>query len=444
MMVRARRNRPMQNTCMSRTTKSIALALALLLGLPLAGLWALQHWIGSDDFRARVEHEASDALGVPVKLERLDVDVWPLPALGVSGIRIQTRPALTLERVEVRPAWSGLLQGRLELATLLLHGVTLPQGGIDAVLAAVQRKQREVPAAAQETAQNLSALRYIPARTVLDRLTWVSAQGTRITIDADLRLSPQGLPDDVTVDVLKGPMQGAKARLQRQGSDWTVAVQVGGGTVKGRAQLLPAAASGAKFALKGQLETRAVEVAALSDASKPVLSGRLDADTTWSAHSATVGGMMEALQSQSKFNVRNAVVHGIDLAKAVKTVGLNRGGETHLDTLAGQVSTRGRQIQLTNLVASSGVLSASGNVAVAPSRALSGRVNVDLAASAMGTAVGVPLALGGTLDAPEVTLTRAALIGAAIGTAVMPGAGTGAGASLGDKVGDKLKNIFGK
>ena len=120
-----------------------------------------------------------------------------LAVTGTSGkTRIQTRPALTLERVEVRPAWSGLLQGRLELATLLLHGVTLPQGGIDAVLAAVQRKQREVPTAAQETAQNLSVLRYIPARTVLDRLTWVSAQGTRITIDADLRLSPQGLPDD--------------------------------------------------------------------------------------------------------------------------------------------------------------------------------------------------------------------------------------------------------
>ena len=58
--------------------------------------------------------------------------------------------------------------------------------------------------------------------------------------------------------------------------------------------------------------------------------------------------------------------------------------------------------------------------------------------------VGVPLDVGGTLDSPELTLTRAALIGAAIGTVIMPGAGTGAGASLGDKVGDKLKNIFGK
>ena len=58
--------------------------------------------------------------------------------------------------------------------------------------------------------------------------------------------------------------------------------------------------------------------------------------------------------------------------------------------------------------------------------------------------VGVPLVVGGTLDAPEVNLTRAALVGAAIGTAVLPGVGTGAGASLGDKVGEKLKGLFGR
>jgi hypothetical protein len=56
----------------------------------------------------------------------------------------------------------------------------------------------------------------------------------------------------------------------------------------------------------------------------------------------------------------------------------------------------------------------------------------------------VPLLVGGTLDAPEVTLTRGALIGAAIGTAVMPGVGTGVGASMGDKVGHGLKKLFGK
>jgi hypothetical protein len=54
----------------------------------------------------------------------------------------------------------------------------------------------------------------------------------------------------------------------------------------------------------------------------------------------------------------------------------------------------------------------------------------------------VPLVLSGTLDAPEVTLTRGAMIGAAIGTAVMPGVGTGAGASMGDKIGSGLKKLF--
>jgi hypothetical protein len=129
-------------------------------------------------------------------------------------------------------------------------------------------------------------------------------------------------------------------------------------------------------------------------------------------------------------------------------VGLSRGGETRLDVLAGQVHTQGKAVQLNNLVASSGVLSANGNVALAPNRSLSGRVNVELGANLLPTAaqaaVGVPLQVGGTLDAPEVTLTRAAMIGAAIGTVVLPGAGTGAGASLGDKVGEKLKGLFGR
>jgi len=99
---------------------------------------------------------------------------------------------------------------------------------------------------------------------------------------------------------------------------------------------------------------------------------------------------------------------------------------------------------LSNLAASSGALSATGEVAMTPNRSLSGRVNVNLAESVVGKAVGVPLVVGGTLDAPTVTLTRGAMLGAAIGTLVMPGVGTGAGTSFGDAIGDKLKGLFGK
>ena len=166
------------------------------------------------------------------------------------------------------------------------------------------------------------------------------------------------------------------------------------------------------------------------------------------ARAANAGALLDALQTDSKFTVRDAVVHGIDLAKAVKTVGLSRGGDTRLDVLAGQVHTQGKALQLSHLVASSGALAASGDVAVSPARALSGRINVALGDAALPPAakgaVGVPLVVGGTLDAPEVTLTRSAMIGAVIGTAVLPGVGTGAGASLGERVGDKLKGLFGR
>jgi len=157
-----------------------------------------------------------------------------------------------------------------------------------------------------------------------------------------------------------------------------------------------------------------------------------------------LGALADALHSQTRFTVHNAVVHGIDLAQAVKSVGLSRGGETRLDTLAGNVATQGRAVQLTNLVATSGLLSANGNVAIAPNRSLSGRITVDLAAAAAGGALGVPLAVGGTLDSPSVTLTRGALLGAAVGTVLAPGVGTAAGAKLGDRLGEGLRGLFGK
>jgi hypothetical protein len=372
----------------------------------------------------------------------MEVVVWPLPAVVLAGIQIQTQPVLMLERLEMRPNWRALLLGRLELATVLVRGAMLPQAGIDALLVALEKRRISAPVAQASEGANNTRFQYIPRRTVLDNVTWVSIKGTSTVMDANAYLDARGMPEEVSIKVLKGQWHGASAGLRRQGNDWTLVMDVGGGTVTGAFQLQEAPQLGAAFSLKGQLQTKAVEVAALSTSPQAVLSGRLDADTTLSVHAASIGALADGLQTHSKFTVGHAVLHGVDLAKAVKTVGLSRGGETSFDTFGGQVITRGRTVQLTNLAASSGVLSANGNATVAPSRVLSGRVNVDLAAAALGGAVGVPLVLSGTLDAPEVTLTRGAIIGAAIGTAVMPGVGTGAGASMGDKIGSGLKKLF--
>jgi len=431
---------------MTRMIKWLLAGLLALVLLLAAGVFALQRWIGTDDFKARVEREAAAALGVAVKLDQIDVTVWPLPALALGGIQIQTRPALMLERVEVRPVWADLLQGRVAPATLIVRRAMLPQPGIDALVAVLQKKKRTTSEETNRSA-NLAA-QFLPQRTVLDGVTWSDARGAAITVAAEATLGPDVLPQALTLQVLKGRLQGARLVLQRDGARtaWDVALNVAGGTVKGRIELQGAAEPGTEFTLKGQLQTRDVEVSALTapvpapgvQATQP-LSGRLEASTTLSARTSNFAALADVLQTQSRFTVQKAVLHGMDLAKAVRTVGMSRGGETQLETLAGQVNTQGKAIQLSNLVASSGALSASGNVAITPGKALSGRVSVDL-----GGAVGVPLIVGGTVSEPEVTLTRGATIGAALGTVLMPGVGTGAGASVGDKVGEGLKKIFGK
>lgn len=441
---------------MARIFKGI-LWLALAAVLLLAGVaLALHGWVGSDDFRQRVQQEASAALGLPVRVGGIDVALWPLPAVALSGIEVQSRPPLTLARLELRPGWAALLQGRLEVATLVLREAVLPQQAIDAILLSLQKKKQSAlaspglqpkmasslqPAGAGAAGGETAVDRWLPRRALLQDVSWVSLKGSRTTVDAGMRLGADSLPEEASLKVTQGHLRGLNGSLRREeAGQWALRVEVGGGTVAGRLgmQRAPSAQGGRALVLQGQLETRGVEVSALTAPNRP-LSGRLEASTTLKAAAATTAGLVDALQTQTRFTVKDAVLNGMDLVKAVQTVGLSRGGQTRLDTLAGQVQSQGRAAQLNNLVASSGALSATGNVAVSASQALSGRVSVSL-----GNTVGVPLVVGGTLAAPEVTLTRGALLGAAVGTVVMPGVGTGAGMELGDRLGQGLNKFFGK
>lgn len=407
---------------------------ALLAGLLLT-LLLLQRWVASEDFRARTAVQLSEALGVPVVFGSLALDVWPLPALALVDLRVQSQPPLVAKRIEVRVGAAALLAGRFEVATLLMHGAELPQAGLDDVLA--KRKK----GAATVAAPPAEGHRVAPHRVVLESVTWRGLAGEVVSLDGDARLAPDGWPEKAAFEMTAGPWAGTRLRIERQRGPYQVQVEVASGTISGEISLLPAASSGAPWSLQGQLETRGLALAGLS---RNKLSGTLQASTTLSASAMTPGGLLDGLQTQSRCTVQGAVVHGVDLARAVKTIGMSRGGETRLDTLGGLVVTRGRTVALNNIAASSGLLSASGNIALSPARVLSGRVNVNLGASVVGDTLGVPLLVGGTLDAPEVTLTRAAMLGAAIGTAVLPGVGTGAGAALGDKVGGALKGLFGK
>jgi hypothetical protein len=463
-----------QNIKMRLVLKRLAWVAFGLVALVVVAFLGAQVYVGTDDFKARAELEASDALGVAVKLGRISVDLWPAPGLAVADIQVLTQPALTLAQLEVRPDVRGLLQGRLDLSTVRLSRAALAQPGLDALLDTPQKKKQTNEKGRGLEAENTSKIQWSVRQVLLDAITWVGARGDTVTLDADIKLDEQTQPEVARLTVKQGKfagvagLDGTRVTLNRQGTVWAVAVALGaekgagGGTIQGEVEVhsvtkkptkavMKGEAQAEGFTLKGQLETRDLDVSRFGGSGPQgagsftgPLSGRLEASTTLTARAAGLGSLAEALQTQSKFTVKNAVVHGIDLAQAVKTVGMSRGGETRLDVLSGQVQSKGRAVQLSNLVATSGVLSATGQVAISPAKQLSGRVTVALGSGLVGTATGVPLAVSGTLDAPEVTLNRSALIGAAIGTVLMPGVGTGAGASVGGRVGDALNKVFGR
>lgn len=422
---------------MARLLKWVAVAAALFALLLVGVGLALQQWLRTDDFRARVEREAAAALGVPLKLGRLSVDLWPLPAVAADNVQVRTRPALTVGRIEARPKWAALLAGRLEIATLVVRKAVLPQAGIAAVGAAMQKKDKAAGSAAASPREKAPMV--LPQRALLDDITWIDEKGQRLTTDAEMELDGDGMLERAEFKVVQGRFAGTSGWIRREAGQWPLRVDIGGGQVAGKLKVEPGKA-GLQL-LTGQLATENVEVAALTAPSKP-LTGKLQAQTTLRAEYRDIGQLADVLATQTRFTVRDAVVQGIDLQKAVNTVGLSRGGVTRLDTLAGHVATQGKAVQLTNLVATSGLLSATGNVAMSPSKTLSGRVNVDMSGGKQ--AVGVPLVVGGTVDDPSVTLTRSAMVGAALGTLVLPGAGTAAGASTGERIGESLKGLFGR
>jgi hypothetical protein len=402
----------------------IVLGLVLLLALAVFGL---SRWTSSDDFRQRAQQQAGQALGVPLQLGRIDIAVWPALSVAVHDVRIQTKPPLTLERVEARPVWASLLAGQPELDALVVRNAVLPQQGLVALATGLQKQ--EAGAAGGKGKPSSGATPALPRRIVLERVTWVDARSQKLTVNAEVAFEGELLPQTAKIDVVEGRFAGAKARLERQPDAWQLRSEIGGGTVTGPLRLQPQRGGGWRFT--GELATNGVEVSALTAPSR-TLTGRLEARTSMQAEFKDPAALADVLRSQTRFTVRNAVVQGVDLAAAVRSLGASRGGQTVLDTLTGQVSTQGRVVQLTNLVASSGLLSAKGNVTLAADRSLSGKVTAALTAGPIGQIAGVPLQVGGTLDSPSVTPTGVAL------------PGSDAASELTDKVGKGLRGLFGK
>ena len=195
--------------------------------------------------------------------------------------------------------------------------------------------------------------------------------------------------------------------------------------------------------LSGNLNVSHMEVQQVASMLLPGIhvSGELSAQPTFAASAASADQLMTALQLKTFFNVRNGVLHGIDIQKAATSLVRQgeTGGETRFEQLSGHLVLAQRSYRFTQIRIASGSLAVDGQVNISPKKELSGRINAQV--SALGTSTGVPLNVAGTIDAPILYPTGGTMAGAAVGTVLM---GPGFGTSVGAKVGGWAEGLFGR
>lgn len=422
----------------------IGIAVALLLGVG-ALVWVVSARLPTDDeVAAKIAEGFEKRFGVALKVGGAHWSLLPVPVLVLSDIATDQPRPITLRRATLRLQLAPLLQRVIAVDEIEIESLVLPRASVRAF-----RGKGPKP---QEGSGNVVALPApwtlapVPVELLRWRdVVWIDRRDISLAYDGDVRFDPGWRPRQARLERagLAPPLPPVRLRLDRQaGQDrWRTRIDAGGGTWNGvsRLETLP----DGKLQFSAELEPRQIDIESLVQAfdRRSSVAGKFSGNTTLVAEAGSaeeLGALIRSLHTRTTFSVQPATLTKLDVAKAVATAGVSRGGTTQLNELTGTLDTQGTEdgvvIQYTNLKARSGVLTASGNLKLF-NRKLDGEIAVDL----VDGVIGVPLKIGGTASDPELSLTGAALTGAAIGSAVLPGVGT----AIGARVGQQVEKMFG-
>jgi uncharacterized protein involved in outer membrane biogenesis len=419
----------------------IGIAVALLLGVGVL-VWVVSARLPTDDeVAAKIAEGFEKRFGVALKVGGAHWSLLPVPVLVLSDIATDQPRPITLRRATLRLQLAPLLQRVIAVDEIEIESLVLPRASVRAF-----RGKGPKP---QEGSGNVVALPApwtlapVPVELLRWRdVVWIDRRDISLAYDGDVRFDPGWRPRQARLE-RASVTPPVRLRLDRQaGQDrWRTRIDAGGGTWNGvsRLETLP----DGKLQFSAELEPRQIDIESLVQAfdRRTSVAGKFSGNTTLVAEAGSseeLGALIRSLHTRTTFSVQPATLTKLDVAKAVATAGVSRGGTTQLDELTGTVDTQGTEdgvvIQYTNLKARSGVLTASGNLKLF-NRKLDGEIAVDL----VDGVIGVPLKIGGTASDPELSLTGAALTGAAIGSVVLPGVGT----AIGARVGQQVEKMFG-
>lgn len=416
------------------------------LGVVLAALgllvFSVARMVPSDEELAlRASKTLEQALGAPVTVGALHWRLLPWPVLVIEDVISAQPQPIKLQKLTLYPNVLALWQRRLKIDHAELQGAVVPQLSLRKLGAKTELQENPTEAPTQPGALSPDALPL--ARFVFHDVSWISRYGVAVVYDGEIDFDAGWRPRQAQLR-RPGVQPVAELLLTRkpEGDDkvdrWDLRIQAGGGTAHGEVQLQMR--DKGPLRLSGTLRPQGIEVASATSAfnRRPVISGRASGSTVLQASGDNVGELARSLHTRTTFTIGQARLLRFDLDKAIRSGGKEHAGQTPLDSVSGQLDTQntaqGMVVNLIDIKASSGALTASGKARLA-----NRQVEAELAVDLVDGLIGVPLRVSGPVANVKVSVPGGALLGAAVGTAVLPGIGT----ALGARIGATLGKIFG-
>jgi uncharacterized protein involved in outer membrane biogenesis len=405
-----------------------------------------------------IEKQTGEKLHEPVKIGSLRFSLVPLPHVALQGITIGAQQEVRIASIKVSPNLSSLFSPVKVLRDIELDTVSIRMDMLGRIPAWFKSEGGPQTVRIEKIGLNHVTLESpsmaLPLFSVsvnmksdgeLKNVLLASDDG-KLKLDAtpisgsnfDLKLTaqqwrfPVGPAFQFDVLNIAGVVDSEALRLK------DIDGKLYGGTLKGAAELNWK--SGWRFS--GDLKGQRVALESLLPLfnSKARVSGQLNAQARFAMNSRTASQLADSPNIEGDFSIHKGVLHGFDLASAAQPFKGKeiRGGQTAFDEFSGIFNIAGKDIRLSKLNISSGVLNANGDVEIAPSKQLGGKVYVEVKQGV--SLVSIPLKVSGTLQDPVLFPTGAALTGAVVGTAIL---GPGVGTSLGTKAADTIDGWFG-
>jgi len=138
------------------------------------------------------------------------------------------------------------------------------------------------------------------------------------------------------------------------------------------------------------------------------LAGKIGGKFHIESRATKLAELSDNLRIRGEFLAERGAINGLDLIEAVRSKRPIRGGATRFERLSGELRLEGQTCHLDGLKLSSGLMKAEGNLDIGRDRRIGGRMALDLTGAA--TRIRAELAIGGTLDEPQISSGRGARI----------------------------------